>query len=159
MSTLDKDIIKLVEQIDGVFGNTVPPPKANLVRALESEGIISSFQGQHWRDVPMTILIRQYAALFFFTPQAYRHYLPAYMRATVTAYDAVDMVSDSVVFSLIPPTDPELLKGYHERIMALTNHERAVVCSFLRFLLTHYSADDALDQTVRAMEALDCKPE
>jgi len=125
---------------------------------LECNEVLAAFRGKHWREVPFETLRYESAALSFMTPAAYRYYLPAYLLACILDYAEADMIPDTVVFSLIPPTDPKSVKIYGEsyrRCMAgFTPAQRDTLRSFLEFMKARHGEDypsGDLDQALASL--------
>ena len=125
---------------------------------LECNQIKAAFKGRHWKEIPLELLRYHSEALFFFTPEAYRFYLPAYLIAGSLHYPDADRIPDSIVFSLLPPSDPQSIKIYGEiaetRLKCLTQAQRKAVKSFLQFVKQQHPEDEALGDVDKALASL-----
>ena len=120
MSKDPNDKETLVRQIEEAFDEGSPSPPNPVVEKvpyldLECRQIAAIFQGRNWRDISHETLWVQSAALSFFTPEAYNYYLPAYLRAAILHYDEVDVLPDSIVYSLCPSKEVELRDRYFQK--------------------------------------------
>ena len=147
---------QLQKLIEAAFAETNYPGDTQLVDDnsgyhLECNEVAAAFRGKHWKEVPLETLRYHSAGIFFLTPEAYRFYLPAYLLAAVLHYDQVDTLPDSVVFSLIPPSDARDVEAYRQRVEGFTATQRQVIRCFLEFQKQHHSQDDALGDLDKAL--------
>jgi hypothetical protein len=78
--------VTLTEQIMAAFKNT-PHPGSNfedISSTLRDEGIVAYFAGKTWQGHHLKDLHHHYDALSFFTPKAFRYYLPAFLLADLS---------------------------------------------------------------------------
>jgi len=152
---------ELRKQIEDAFAEVAYPGDDQLVLDssgyhLECNQVAAVLKGKHWKQVPLDLL-RQ-IALAALTPEAYRFYLPAFLVAGSLHYDEADLIPDSVVFSLLPPSDPHDIVVYGEidkkRREIFTPAQRAAVRAFLEFLKQYHAEDDPLGDVDRAIESL-----
>jgi hypothetical protein len=93
------------EQIVAAFADVPAPDEGRLHdRSTEAAADCEPFQGKRWQEVPAEVLDRHQYALFWFTPEAYHYYLPAFLRAGLVAPDAVFVLS---ILQQLMPTDNE----------------------------------------------------
>jgi hypothetical protein len=147
---------KLRKLIEAAFADTSYPGDARLVydnsgRHLECNEIAAAFRGKHWKEVPLETLCYHSAGIFFLTPEAYRFYLPAYLLAALLHYNQADTLPDSVVFSLIPPSDAKDAQVYRRRLEGFTAAQRQVIRCFLEFQKEHHAQDDPLGDLDKAL--------
>jgi len=116
---------------------------------LESNQIADVFRGKKWNEILLDDLRRHHKAVFFFTPEAYRYYLPAYLRATLQHYKRAGTIPFTVVFSLTPPQGQgnELVKFQH-KMEEFTKEQQNVIKEFLKYLseIHHASLDESPPQ-------------
>lgn len=153
----------LRQQIERSFESTEYPGHDKLVYDntgyhLECSEIATAFKDKHWKDIPLDLLRYHSAALSFFTPEAYSFFLPAYLLATLDDYFEADVIPGSVIFSLIPPTDPQDVAIYGElsrrRLQALRPEQREAIRSFLEFLKREHPEDDPLGNIDKALASV-----
>jgi hypothetical protein len=76
----------LTEQLIAAFKDT-PHPGNNfddISATLHDEGIVDYFAGKTWQGHNLKDLHDHYDALSFFTPKAFRYYLPAFLLADLS---------------------------------------------------------------------------
>jgi hypothetical protein len=79
--------VTLQEQIMAAFKNTPHPGNsfADIAASTyDDEGIVAYFAGKTWRGHEVKDLHSHYDALSFFTPKAFRYYLPAFLLADLS---------------------------------------------------------------------------
>lgn len=147
------------EQIEAAFAGVQRPDDTNVVYDdtgghLECNEVAAAFRGKHWKQVPLEVLRDHYSGLFFFTPEAYRFYLPAYLCAVLLHYEDGDMIPGSIVFSLIPPSHAGDVQNYRQRMDGFTSPQRNAIKSFLEFLQAQHPYEDPLGDLDRALASL-----
>jgi len=149
----------LVRAIEAAFGNLSVPGDDNLVlndsgSHLECNQVKAKFRGRHWRSLSLSDLTGEADSLAFFTPEAFRFFLPAFVRASVLDYDRSDLIPMVVVGALMRPTDP-CLASYHEaRIATLTGKQKRVLRQFLSFLRERHAGHFTPGELDLAQESL-----
>lgn len=98
----------LVAQIEQAFTNTSYPPEVKITNCKwncpECTEITEAFHGKHWSSLTDVAALRyNSAALSLFTPEAFRFYLPAYLRAALTDPRTADIILDGLEYHLTPP--------------------------------------------------------
>jgi hypothetical protein len=76
----------LAELIERAFADVPYPGDDGIAHNQhygDGEEVAAAFKGQHWRTVPVEVLGRQAESGSFFTPEACRFFLPAYMLAEI----------------------------------------------------------------------------
>lgn len=138
---------KLETQIREAFRDRAYPGDDNLVDGddLERIDIRRDFKGWRWEKVPPAIIEHNYSSLYFFTPEAFCYYLPAYLTYSLGPTGATSNVPDSTLFSLTS-FSPELRAA--RRLM--TAAEREAICAYLRSVAAaahedNQEVDDALE--------------
>jgi uncharacterized protein DUF6714 len=123
----ESEIALLIRQIDEAFGNLVVPPEDRLVYDnsgyhLECNEIRSKFRGRHWQDLSVGDLLQEPDALSFFTNEAFRYFLPAFIKASLLDPERADRLPNAVLLSL---ARPDYSKFWRERKEALFDTARA----------------------------------
>ncbi|MCU0466347.1 MAG: hypothetical protein MUF38_17485 [Anaerolineae bacterium] len=149
---------ELLNQITQVFPKQ-PYPKAQAitlkddVRGTEEYDTAQAFRGKSWQDLD-TETVRYYSvALHFFTPQAYRYFLPAYMTLCVTHYTHVDMAVDTLIGTLRSPSVGDVhVEGrsrFQEVVTGLTDAQKGVIAHFLAYMGETHHKSDAISALTR----------
>jgi hypothetical protein len=85
----DPAVAKLLEQIDEAFAETPYPGDADICHPRKGDDEVAEyaleFRGARWQSLNPVFLSSHYAALSFFTPRAFRYFLPAYLFAELMA--------------------------------------------------------------------------
>jgi hypothetical protein len=78
--------VSLTEQIMAAFKDTTHPGNdfEDISATLRDEGIVDYFAGKTWQGHEVKDLHYHYDALSFFTPKAFRYYLPAFLLADLS---------------------------------------------------------------------------
>lgn len=95
--------------IINAFKDLRPPASNMLVQGDDgdSEDIQKAFNGKHWRDIDFDFVLYEFTeSLFFFSPSAYRFYLPAYLMMTLDNYSKADIIPDIIIATLQVPDNP-----------------------------------------------------
>lgn len=109
---------------------------------LERKEIFESFSGRHWKELSLNTLKYHHEALFFFTPEAYRFYLPAYLRASILFYDESENIPGSLLFSLTMPVDSENeVEDFLLKTSDFNSLQKRTILAFLRFMKEKHSGD------------------
>jgi len=139
--------MELREQIERAFERT-PAPQGRLVETLfDDEGVSDYFRGRTWRGHAVKDLRYHEVALSFFTPEAFRYFLPAFMLASIDDPEAADVIPDGILFHLSAPDDP------HQwgRVVQFEPAECDAIAAFLWWLADQYNAG----QIEKALEGLE----
>jgi hypothetical protein len=137
----------LAAQIEEAFQGIPYPGDNDLV--TQGEGcdperseIASAFAGKLWRDLSLPFLRYHHESLFFFSPAAYRFFLPAYLLACVLSYEKAGNITNSVVFSLTLPNGFGAKRDrFLERMNGLSASQKRTITNFLYFFLEEHSGD------------------
>jgi hypothetical protein len=141
---------ELIEHIRSAFdatpypgdGRIVDPPNPDRYRDDEPLGIALAFRGLDWRTIDPEILADCYSSLSFFSDEAFRYYLPAYLIANVHDSELIDTGNAAPVFHL---TFGFSMKGSElgwrphtiKRLNGFSKVEREAIIAYLRY----YAAD------------------
>ena len=58
------------------------------------------FKGKKWQDITTNDARHYHGALNVFTPEAFHFFVPAFMCASIDAYDRQDIIPDSIRYHL-----------------------------------------------------------
>jgi hypothetical protein len=125
-------------QIEVAFATVPYPGDDRLVENpadWEAQEIAVAFRGRHWTALPPEVLRCHDSSLTYFTPEAYRFYLPAYLLASLRPYDpSIDRIHihQRVVWSLTPPkhNGPDMDR-FLRKVSDLTPEQKVAVRDFL----------------------------
>jgi hypothetical protein len=140
----------LITQIHAAFANTIYPGDDNLINAnhcQECADIYEAFRGKQWESLTDVRFLRRYeAALSLLYPEAFRYYLPAFMRAALVDHETADVILDGLEFHLSPPEkdgflDQESLQKYGythtdswlRRVSSFTTEQKSAIRAYLEF--------------------------
>jgi Uma2 family endonuclease len=140
--------IKAVEQIETAFVETPYPGDENISTDRDEidERILRS---KHWRDLSLETIYKVRNGLSFLTPEAYRFYLPAFMRATLLHYYQVDTLSSSLISHLSPEKRGDQLYNFFLSMNGNFNRvEQQAIVAFLEALFSLYPEEFAEWNTV-----------
>lgn len=73
-------------------------------------------------------------SLCFFTPEAFRYFLPAFMLVELEHPDQSGMIAETVLFHFTPTTDQGAIARYQRRIQCFTPKEREAIAAFLTYI-------------------------
>ena len=83
--------------IEAAFADTPRPDPPLVEPTYDDEGVSDYFAGRTWRGNRVVDLRFHEAALVFFTPDAFRYYLPAFLLASLDDREEADVIPDHVV--------------------------------------------------------------
>jgi hypothetical protein len=157
--TLDPDQSSLRQLVETAFSSVPYPGDEDLIDAHcpECEDFARHFRGKRWRDFkddPLALIGIDYQEAFaFFTPRAFRFYLPLGILAVVDFYDKADLLPQTLVLHLSPSRgDPY----WHEsRLSLLSPAQLRVVAAFLGFLRAVHGHDLGSASLIHIQQALD----
>jgi Family of unknown function (DUF6714) len=111
-SMSEEGVSALEGELERAFGH-LPLPKSdgivydNSGEHLECNQVRAKYSGRHWRDLSIEDIIEEPDALAFFTDEAFRFYLPAFIRASLRDPERADLIPYHVLSSLARPADRE----------------------------------------------------
>ena len=160
MAASDEQVELVRRQIEEAFADVRYPGDANLVydtsgHHLECNQIAELFRGKHWRELTLEFLVPNRDSLCFFSPAAYRFYLPAYLLATLADPVEADLMLDSVVNRLTGPLDipsPER-DAFLEQVEGFTEKQTRAIVLFLEFLRDECHDLFTFDEPTRALHS------
>ena len=103
------EVLRLLDELEVSFGHLPTPPSHRIVvdnNDLECQQIRAKLGGRHWRDLTIDDLAGESDALSFLTPEAFRFYLPAFIRVSLTDPFRADLIPDAILSALGIPEDP-----------------------------------------------------
>ena len=122
--------------IDLAFEAAPVPPAKELCGSAGSEAWdeTAAFADLPWPEVPADLVHSHYMALYFFTPEAFHYYLPAFLVVPLAAGDVHSLAVHNVVFTLQPTGDDAVMRFRRKRWKLLTKAEEAALGEWLEWM-------------------------
>ena len=143
----------LVAQIEGAFG-VAPVPKEPLVEPVYldpanqgDEGATECFSGKSWTSLDVDMLRYHSIALYMFTPEVHRYYLPAFMIASLEQPTKADVIPLNIVHHLSMYKEPY----WWERVRALSPLQCAVVSDFVRAVTEEHTDQNMVNAALAGL--------
>ncbi len=135
---MQDEINSFTQMVHAAFGDT-SYPENNLVQSGtnpnyvgEEISIIKHFTGKRWQEITLESLIANRDCISWFTVEAYRYYLPAYMIAVITHFHEVDVLSNNTLYHLTPPDEHETWKTeFITTSKGFTQAQKSVIQNFI----------------------------
>ncbi len=129
---------RVARQIELAFSDT-PYPGDTAITAGDDESLAAALRGQKWQDVSHELLYRFRWDMFLFTPEGFRYFAPAMMRAALLKHDDIGTVTDNLIFCLTPQSQEQInnyVAGeyndyFSRRAAAFNTTEKTAVLTFL----------------------------
>jgi hypothetical protein len=130
--------------IHGAFEVEPVPPAGELCGSAggEAREETGAFAGKPWPELDAATVETHAAALFFFTPEAFHYYLPAFLMEPLSGGETGSLAVHNVLFALKATGEPAVMRFRRTRWPLLTKKEVAAVEEWLDWLLAH--ADGAV---------------
>src|SRR5664279_203402 len=104
--------------------------------SLTSE-LIQGFMGKDWKDISLDLIFQERLSLPLFTPQGFRFYLPAFLRAALLYPDQVDILPDNIFYMLTPPDkDEKEIARFLDRISGFTKQQIEAIKAFVKMYIS-----------------------
>jgi hypothetical protein len=136
--------VDLRKKIEAAFGDG-PPPEEPLVEpgyldplAQGDEGATAFFSGKRWNELPPRGLRFHESAMYMFTPEVHRYYLPAFTLLSLDDPETADIIPDNMLFHFSQHKDP----FWWARIRILTPAQCDVMADFFAALGDDFSQQD-----------------
>lgn len=143
----------VISQIRAAFAADVRPPDDALLHpACHDDMDLEVLYGfDHWSEVPDDVVISEYAALAFLSPEGFRHFVPAYLLWVMRHPEAPEAVVDSTVWAFLPELHGEGLSEFvRSKWSDLNAEQRTAITAFLRAMTDHHEdAPAALSSWLR----------
>jgi hypothetical protein len=139
------------ETIVAAFANTPHPGDDNITSPKgNDEGTEEYFRGRTWRGHTPRDLRLHSSALSFFTPAAFRYFLPAFLLAEIDDPETADIIAESIAFHFTRAL------GRDARLPLFSTQELAAIAAFfdecaLRYPSFAYNWHFAADEVRRSM--------
>lgn len=129
-----ESVISLIEK---AFADLPHPGDTLLHSSCQDDTDIRPFYGiQDWREASSQMIEREDAALCFFSPAAFRYFLPAYLIWTLNNYDTSESPTvNSTIYSLDPTSARADLQPFmRSKYSLLSQAQRHAVIAFLEHM-------------------------
>jgi hypothetical protein len=90
--------------------------------------VSAAFRGNSWRSLTPELIQSRPEAIAFFSPEAFRYFLPGYLVLAIQDVNSLDVALVALLNALAGPTD------HYERLHALTKDQLQTVLSVLEAL-------------------------
>jgi hypothetical protein len=123
---------KAEELIEQAFTDVPAPDEDSLAASVGEEALEETdpFRGKQWQDLDPDFVEAHLNGLFWFSPEAFHYYLPAFLRAGL-AKPKSDLALEVMLY-LRPEKDPELAAFSRERWSLLNDEQIRAMEAWLR---------------------------
>jgi len=132
---------RLHELIEAAFRDTPPPLDGKIsLPTYDDEGTHDYFSGSPWQGHSVSELRTHESAFCFFTADAFRYYLPAFMLAELKDPETADVIAGNILFHFTPPSgEREFWRpAYEARLSKFSEIEKKAIAEFLRYVVDGY---------------------
>jgi hypothetical protein len=142
----------LAKEIESAFQDVTYPGDDNLVydnsgRYWDVREAAQAFKSQHWKTIPLKVIVSNRDHLPFLTPAAFHFFLPAFLLASLLHPVEADTLNDNLIYLLTPPDETDRRKNWLLSIANKSSSEqKAVIIAFMKFKMEEEPAmyeDDA----------------
>lgn len=143
---------ELVGAIEVAFSSVKRPDDSDYtISKGEAFDESSEFFGRSWQELDADFLERNRGVIYWFNPEAFYYYLPAFLKASLVTNDVGYCFIDSILFLLLPPDEKE---DFHLARWRLLNDDQiSVLRRWLVWLSDMAQANGSLQH--EANEGLD----
>lgn len=109
-------VTRLCQQIESAFEHTPSPGTADdeISRTPADEGVADYFRSRSWHYHTVKTLRWHSCALIYFTANAFRYYLPAFMLAELKDPEVADAIRESIAFRLYQDDGIQILEAFSD---------------------------------------------
>lgn len=132
---------EVIARIRAAFADDVRPSNDTLLHPAcrDDMDLEALYEFDHWSEVPDDVVVSEYAALAFLSPEGFRHFIPAYLLWVLRHPDAPEAVVDSTVWAFLPELHGERLGEFvRSKWSALDAAQRMAITAFLRAMAEHH---------------------
>lgn len=133
--SLDASTIQpIFADIDQAFAGIEPPGDDKLLHpdCMDDVDVLEFYGLVRRENMTDAMVVYSYAAPNSFSPEAFRYYLPAYLKWTLQNLDSPEYASESILLALDPATDKEMLHEFRKSKFVL--FDKAQIAAVKRFL-------------------------
>lgn len=139
MSQEEREI--LIDRIEQAFANNqypgdeklVPFMSENAPYADDFEEVADTYKGVKWETVSLDFIESNYNGIFYFSPEGFHYYLPAFLRAALI--DTESMVYISTITVLTPRDEKGMQDYFLPRVRTLNPEQVTVIKDFLHLCI------------------------
>ncbi len=148
---------KLIKEIKESFSSskypgddniTLPSPYKKQYPDYEGNQIEKFFKGKKWDEISRDILASENSAPGFFTKEAWRYYLPAYMILIIEDIKKADILAEIVVNYLTIPDNEKT----NEKVSGFSNAQNKCILHVLEYLNEKHQGRYPFQEPVVAIE-------
>jgi hypothetical protein len=135
--------------IDQAFADVPMPSAKDFCASFGPEAAEDTepFVGKKWQDLDPDFIDRYQGALFWFTPEAFHYYLPAFLKAGLARPKAVHVVT---ILQLLQPTSAETRFEFRkQRWKRLSEPQILALADWLRQLQPHAQPGGVFDEEIK----------
>lgn len=138
------------EQIIEAFRNVPRPYHDNIAAGPwpECEEIAQYFRGTTWQGHTARNLRKHAPALSFFTPAAYRYWLPAFMLAEIDDPETADIIAEGIAYDFTESSPRDA------RIVQFTQEELRAVAAFFDECARRYGDSRMFSQAAKTVRSI-----
>jgi hypothetical protein len=130
----------LAHQVELAFAN-VPYPGDDKIVAHPNTSISSHLPallaGKHWKELSLEVIIQENLSLPLLTPEGFRFYLPAFLRASLLFPDQVDILPSNIFSSLTPPDGEGIQEqAFFSRMNGFTQQQIEAIRAFVKMYVS-----------------------
>jgi hypothetical protein len=135
-----------IKKIEKAFLEAPKPLDTSLLHwdCHDDSDIASLYGVPHWLDLSDEAILSDYAALFFLSPAAFRHFLPAYMVWILLNPESSAAVVDHTIAALTP-AEGDLRAFSLSKFTLMDDAQRAAIFAFLNDMNHRDDVQIALD--------------
>lgn len=130
---------ELAHQVELAFAS-VPYPGDDKIVAHPNTSLASHLPallaGKHWKEVPLEVIIQENLSLALFTPEGFRFYLPAFLRAALLYPDQVDILPSNIFSRLTPPDEEIQMQDFLNRVNGFTQEQIESIKAFVKMYVS-----------------------
>jgi hypothetical protein len=123
----------LKQAIEAAFANVTYPGDNNITHCpygcSECRRVAEYFKGRTWTEHDLAELRAHHVALTLFTPEAFHYFLPAFMLASMDAYEKGDVIPDAIRFHF--EYSHEVQGHFAVRMSRLSAPQRKAIIDYL----------------------------
>jgi len=135
-------------QINDAF-STLPIPLGKLsIATYDDENTHAYFTGTKWNEHDVLKLREQHSSISFFTPEAFKYYLPAFMVAELNHPELADIIAETLANKFIHISVSELLD------IEFSQDQLAVIKAFFEYCEKLYD-DEYFDEFSKAVNKIE----
>lgn len=128
-------VVTTVTAIEAAFADLSPPGDDALLhpQCMDDNDVAEFYGEPDWRDLSETFLLRNYAAPSFFSAEAFRYYLPAFMVWSLKNAESPEYLAEATLRAFDPGPEGAPLHAFQVSKFALFDPaQRTAIAAFLK---------------------------